>query len=378
MNLRAHSIPLGLLLLVPLAPVLHYVLAASPVWTFVAGAVGIGVLADWARRATEQLAAKTNSAVGGLLNVSFGSIAEIVLAFFVLATGKAEVVRAQVAGSIIGTSLLGLGLAIVLGSMGRPRQRFNRDQAGQLSSLLVLVVIALLLPAVFDFAGRHLAPGADQAVSDERLSLGVSVVLILLYAANLVYTLVTHRNVFSAEEENLASSQSETGSRARQEKPKAGWTMLVAVCVLILATVLIAMEAHLVSGALEATSNALGLSPVFVGVIVLAVIGTASDLFAASWFAHQGKMGLALNICVGSAIQVALVVAPLLVIGSWLMGTPMTLVFQNPIALFAIASAVLIVNNIARDGETTWFEGVLLIGVYALLALAFLFSPPVA
>ena len=132
---------------------------------------------------------------------------------------------------------------------------------------------------------------------------------------------------------------------------------------LIAATVVIALEAHPVSGALAATAGALGLSDVFVGVIVLALVGTASDLFAASWFARQGKMGLVLGICVGSAIQVALVVAPLLVIGSWLMGRPMSLVFHNPIALFAIVSAAFIVNAISTDGETTWFEGVLLIGV---------------
>ncbi|MDQ2916426.1 MAG: calcium/proton exchanger, partial [Pseudomonadota bacterium] len=185
MDLRKLAIPLVLLLIVPLAPALHYFAPVGAIWIFVAGAVAIGVLADWVRRATEQLAAKTSSAIGGLLNVSFGSLAEVVLAFFVLATGKIDVVRAQITGPIIGTSLLGLGLAIVVGSIGRPQQLFNRDKAGQLASLLILVVIALLLPAVFDPAGRQLAPGADQRVTDEDLSLGVSVVMILLYAANL-------------------------------------------------------------------------------------------------------------------------------------------------------------------------------------------------
>lgn len=368
MNLRKLALPLGLLLVVPLAPALRYLTPIDAIWIFLAGAVGIGVLADWVRRATEQLATKTNPAIGGLLNVSFGSLAEVVLAFFVLATGKVDVVRAQIAGSIIGTSLFGLGLAIVVGSIGRQRQTFNRNKAGQLASLLILVVIALLLPAVFDFAGHELAPGANQAVTDEHLSLTVSVVMILLYAANLVYTLVTHRNVFASNEARGKS----TG-----DADEAGWTTWAAIAVLIVATVAIALEAHLVSGALEETARTLGLSTVFVGVIVLALVGTASDLFAASWFARQGKMGLVLNICVGSAIQVALVVAPLLVIGSWLMGQPMSLVFHNPIALFAIASAAFIVNAISTDGETTWFEGVLLIGVYVLLGLAFYFLPPI-
>ncbi len=260
-------------------------------------------------------------------------------------------------------------MAIVVGSIGRTQRKFDRDKAGQLASLLILVVIALL-PAVFDFAGRQTAPGSDRAVTDEHLSLGVPVVMVLLYAANLVYTLVTHRNVFASDEAH--------GKSAGEDADGAGWPTWAAIGVLIAATVVIALEAHLVAGALEETASTLGLSDMFVGVIVLALIGTAADLFAASWFARQGKMGLVLGICVGSAIQVALVVAPLLVIGSWLMGQPMSLVFHNPIALFAVASTAFIVNAIATDGETTWFEGVLLIGVYVLLGLAFFFAPPIA
>lgn len=358
-------LPLGLLLVVPVAPALRYLTSLGGVWTFIAAAVAIGVLADWIRRATEQVASRVGSAIGGLLNVSFGSLAEIILAFFVLAAGHADVVRAQITGSIVGTSLFGLGLAVVVGSIGRTRQLFNREKAGQLSSLLILVVIALLLPAVFDYTSRHLSNPTDPALIDEHLSIGVSVVLLLLYVANLVYTLVTHRDVFACDD-------------TRDESDGAGWPLWISLAVLVVGTAAVAMEAHLVSGALEATSASLGLSPVFIGVIVLALVGTASDLFAAAWFARQGKMGLVLNICVGSAIQVALVVAPLLVLGSWLMGRPMTLVFGNPLGLFAIASAAFIVNAISTDGETTWFEGVLLIGVYVLLGLAFFFSGPIA
>ena len=358
-------LPLGLLLVVPVAPALRYFTALGGIWVFLAGTLAIGILADWIRRATEQVAGRVGSAVGGLLNVSFGSLAELILAFFVLAAGHADVVRAQITGSILGTSLFGLGLAVVVGSIGRSRQPFNRDKAGQLASLFILVVIALLLPAVFDYTGRHLSALADPTGIDERLSIGVSIVMLLLYVANLVYTLVTHRDVFASDD-------------ARDEGGSVGWPLWLSLAVLVAATALVAIEAHLVSGALEATSAALGLSSVFIGVIVLALVGTASDLFAAAWFARQGKMGLVLNICVGSAIQVALVVAPLLVIGSWLMDRPMTLVFRNPLGLFAIAGAAFIVNAISTDGEATWFEGVLLIGVYALFGLAFYFSGPIA
>jgi Ca2+:H+ antiporter len=354
---RSQWIATGLLLAVPVAPILKYIVGASPVWIFAAGAVAIAVLADWIRRATEQAAKSLGPAIGGLMTVSFGSIAEIVLALFVLAEGNAAVVKAQITGSILGTSLLGLGLAIVVGTLGREQLRFKRERASLLASLLILVVIALLLPAAFDLAQRTLS-GAPRMIDEVDLSLGVSIVLLALYAANLAYTLITHRDVFASDE---------------PRESEGAWPMGVSVGVLIGATVLVAMEAEAVSAALEATAASLGLSDIFVGVIVLALIGTASDLVAAVWFAKRGKVGLALSICVGSSIQVGLVVAPLLVIASWVLGNPITLVFANPLDLFAIAGTAFIVNAIASDGEATWFEGVLLIGVYVLLGMAFFF-----
>lgn len=362
-TLRRLAVPLGLLLVVPVAPLLQYVLHASPTWVFVAGALGVAVLADWVRRGTEQVAEHVGAAIGGLLSISFGSISEVILAVFVLLQGKAEVVRAQITGSIMGTSLLGLGIAIAVGSLGRDKQVFKRERAGLLSTLLILVVIALLLPAVFDFAQQGHAGAARRAITDEQLSLGVSVVLLLLYLANLVYTLVTHRDVFSAA--------GPSGKQA-EDSPEP-WPLWAAMAVLVGATVAVAGEAELVSGALEHTAQAFGLSDVFLGVVVLALVGTASDLFAAAFFARQDRMGLVMSICIGSAVQVALVVAPLLVLLSWALGHPMTLVFDNPLDLFAIAGTAFIVSVVSSDGETTWFEGVLLIGVYVLLALAFFF-----
>ena len=363
--IRKLALPLGFLILVPVAPILAYLVHAAAPFVFVAGAAAIAVLADWMRRATEQVAEKVGSAIGGLLNVSFGSLAELLLAMFVLASGQAQVVRAQITGSIIGTSLLGLGIAAIVGGIGRRSQTFKRERAGQLASLLVLVLIALLLPAVFDMTNRSVAHNASLALSDEELSIGFAVVMLSLYAANLVYTLITHRDVFAAAE-------------PREDGPSGGWPLWLAVLAMVVFTALIAMEAELVSGALEATASGIGLSTTFLGVIVLALVGTASDLFAAAVFARQDKMGLVMSICVGSAIQVALVVAPILVIAAWLIGHPLTLVFDNPIDLFAIAATALIVNAVAGDGETTWFEGVLLVGVYVLFALAFFFTAPIA
>lgn len=351
-----------LLPLILVAPLLEYVgravWPALPSWViFSTGALAIALLADWVKRATEQLAAHAGPAIGGLLTVSFGSIAELVLALFVLAAGNAAVVRAQITGSIIGTSLLGLGIAILMGSVGRRRQRFQRENASQLSSLLILVLIALLLPAVFDLAIRGNST-ALVAISDEQLSLGVSAVLLLLYGGNLIYTLVTHSDVFAGDEESPGEPL---------------WSLSASLLVLVVATLIIAWESEIVSNALAATGEALGLSSVFLGVVALALVGTSADLFAAAAFARADRMGLVISICVGSAIQMALVVAPALVLLSWAIGHPMTLVFA-PLDLFAIAATALIVNSVAGDGETTWFEGLLLVGVYVLLAIGFYLS----
>jgi len=220
--------------------------------------------------------------------------------------------------------------------------------------------VAILLPAVFDLTERVASPGANISLIDERLSLGVSVVLLVLYAANLVYTLITHRDVFAGEVPG----------------GEATWSLAQALTVMGAGTAVIALEAELVSGALEATSTQLGLSPVFMGVVVLALVGTAADLFAAVVFARQDKMDIVFGMCVGSAIQIALVVAPVLVLASWVMGNPMNLVFSSPLDLFAIASAGFIVRAVAADGETTWFEGLLLVGVYLLFALAYYLRSP--
>ncbi len=350
-----------LLLFVPVSLVLGYVTHPGPVWVFATATVAIIPLADWIRRGTEQMAHRAGSAIGGLLNVTFGNVAELILAIFVLIAGKSEVVKAQLTGSIIGNSLLGLGLAILVGSWKREKQTFKQERAGLLASLLILSVVALLLPALFDYTERGIFAAPNRGNLDERLSLCVSVVLILVYLANLLYTLVTHRDVFAFDE---------------QEPSGQIWPFWQALAVLIGGTALIAVEAELVSGALEATASRLGLSTFFLGVTVLAVVGNAAEYVAAAYFARKDKMGLALSITVGSTIQVALLVAPLLVLISFFIGHPMNLVFANPLELIAIVSVAFAVNAIAHDGQTTWFEGMLLVALYVLFALAFFFVTP--
>jgi Ca2+:H+ antiporter len=228
-----------LLLFIPLSLALRYIFDAPAWWVFLTGAAAIAVLADWLRRATDQLAERAGSTIGGLLNISFGNTAELILALFVLSRAHARIVQAQITGSIIGTTLLFLGISALVGGLGRVRQTFSQASAGLLSTLLFVVVVAILLPAVFDLTERIAAPGMDTLLIDERLSLGVSVVLLLLYAANLVYTLVTHRDVFAG----------------KAPSGVAEWSVARALVVMVAVTAVIAVQSELVSDALEAEAR---------------------------------------------------------------------------------------------------------------------------
>lgn len=336
---------------------MEYVFHAPPVWVFITAVLAIVPLAEWTRRATEHVAHRAGSAIGGLLNVTFGNMAELIIALFILSSGHVEVVKAQITGSVIGNSLLGLGLAATFGGFKKDRQTFPVAKAGLLSSMLMLTVIALLIPALFDITERG-TPEAHRLWANDQLSTLVSIVLIVVYIANLVYTLVTHKGIFSIDDE-------ETEAHA--------WPLWKSVGVLVAATAGIAFEAELVSGALEATSQQLHLTPFFLGLIVLAVVGNFAEYISAVYFARKDRMDLVMTITVGSTIQVALLTAPVLVLVSHLYRKPMNLIFSNPLEMIAIASVAFAVGAVTRDGETTWFEGILLLAVYLMLAIAFFF-----
>ncbi len=351
----------ALLLLIPISLALEYIVHAPAVWVFGISLLAVIPLAEFIRRATENLARVAGSAIGGLLNITFGNIAELIIALFVLRAGHQDVVKAQITGSILGNSLLGLGLAIVIGSWGRERQTFSRERAGLLGSLLIMSVIGLLVPAIFDYTERGVYAQPDPGGLDAKVSLAASIVLIVVYLANLLYSMVTHRDVFAIHE-----PEEEHGAPPP-------WPWLKSVGVLVLATAVIAWEAELISGALEQTAETLQLSSFFLGITVLAIIGNVAEYISAVYFARKDRMGLVMTITVGSTVQVALFVAPVLVIVSHFMGTPMDLVFRNPLELIAVAACAFTVNAVAQDGETTWFEGVLLLAVYAILGIAFFF-----
>ncbi len=345
-----------LLLLIPVSAGLAWAHVA-PGWIFLAGIGAIIPLADTMRKATEEIAKLTGSGLGGLITVTFGNMAELILAIFVLREGSIAVVKAQITGSLIGNSLFGLGLAALVGGWKRVKQTFSCEHVGLLSSLLTLSVIALTLPAMFIFTERTALPAHEADRLGEKLSMAVAIVLLLVYVASLVYTLVTHRAMFPQDDQT----------------PEVDWPLKKSLGILVAATLATAFEAELVSGALTGTAQGIGLSEFFLGVIVLAIVGNASEYFAAVYFAKKDRMDLVLSITVGSTIQIALVTAPLLVLISYFMGKPMNLVFANPLELIAIIGSAFAIKAIAQDGETNWFEGVLLLAVYALLAFAFFF-----
>ncbi len=351
-----------LLVFVPVAFVLEY-LGAPPLFVFLASSLGIVPLAGWLSTATEELAAHTGAGIGGLLNATFGNATELIIAFFALMAGQVDVVKASIVGSIIGNILLVLGFAAFFGGLRHPKLSYNAEQVKVQASMLVIALIAFVLPAAFDYneQARFAQTQAQASITDAELSLGVAIVLIALYVASLIFSLITHKDVLSSEQE--------------LEMPEASWSVKRSLAVLLGATVAIAFLSEFLVGAIDGFTDVLGLSPTFVGLIIIPIIGNAAEHASAVVFAMKGNMDLAVAVALGSALQIALLVAPLLILLSWVIGSPTDLVLRGPLELTALVGAVLIGNSVARDGETHWLEGLMLLGVYVMLGLAFFFTP---
>jgi len=349
--------------LIPVAVALDLAGASASI-VFAASALGIVPTAALMGRATEELAARSGPGVGGLLNVTFGNAPELIIALFALGKGLQEVVKASIVGSIIGNILLVLGAAMLAGGIGRQKQTFSRTGVSIQTSMLLLAAAALVMPAIFELVeGKGLPQPGAEAVNYgstvEQLSLAVAIVLIVTYVAGLFFSLKTHRDIFNPEYEDDDSW---------------GWSTRTSVLALAVAGVLVGVMSEVLVGSISEASHAIGLSEFFIGVIVVAIVGNAAEHWVAVLVAIKDKMDLAVNIAIGSSAQVALFVAPVLVIASFFLGPhPLALVF-NGFELGAILLAVLIANYVTQDGESTWFEGVQLLAVYFVFGLAFYFA----
>jgi Ca2+:H+ antiporter len=343
-----------LLIFIPVAIGLE-LFHADSVLIFTASALAIIPLAGLLGEATEHLSSHVGAGLGGLLNASLGNAAELIIAFMALRNGLYDVVKASITGSIIGNILLVLGLAMVAGGLRHERQRFNQTAASMGASMLLLAAVGLVVPAMFHFT----ASGQGQA-AERELSLEIAVVLFGIYLLSLLFSLRTHRHLFTGQ------TADEGGQRI--------WGMRRSLSVLVGATVGIAVMSEILVGSIQPAAAQLGLTQVFVGVILVGIVGNAAEHSTAVLVATRNKMDLAFAIAAGSSVQIALFVAPVLVFGSYLLGSPLDLIF-TPFEVAAVAISVLIVGFVAMDGESHWMEGVMLIGVYLILAIAFYFLP---
>jgi Ca2+:H+ antiporter len=337
---------------------------------FFSAALGVIPTAALMGRATEEVAARSGPGIGGLLNVTFGNAPELIIALFALEAGLHEVVKASIIGSILGNILLVMGAAMLAGGLtgGRSLQRFDRTAANVQSLMLFLAVAAMVMPAIFELVEGQGLPGIDQervSFDDtvEDLSLAVAIVLIGTYACGLLFSLRTHRELFNPHRE---------GDEAHDDTW--GWSIRTSVIALAIASVLVGLMSEILVGSIEAASESVGLSEFFIGVIVVAIVGNAAEHWVAVLAAIKNKMDLSVNIAIGSSAQVALFVAPVLVITSFFLGPgPMPLVF-NGFEIAAVALGVPVAYQVTNEGESNWFEGVQLLALYAILGLTFYFA----
>jgi Ca2+:H+ antiporter len=358
---------LGLLIFVPLSLAAKW-FHLDPLVVFITASISIIPLASWMGLATEEIAVVAGPTLGGLLNATFGNATELIIALIALNAGLIDVVKASLTGSIIGNLLLVMGLAMFLGGLRFSEQTFPPVVARVNASLMNLAVIAILLPTAFHFSSRNIQPAQIQ-----KFSIAVSIILIVVYCLTLLFSMKTHSYLYDvgiAENEDDAVS---TGNRSsHRHRPD----LKLWVGVLLAATIAVAIESELLVGSLEVATEKLGLTPLFTGVILLPIIGNAAEHATAVTVAMKNKMDLSVSVAVGSSLQIALFVAPVLVLVGWAIGQPMDLDF-NPFELVAVVVSVLIANSISSDGKSNWLEGMLLLAAYVVLGFAFYFHPAV-
>jgi len=349
-----------LLIFVPVTAALEFLMPQSHTLIFICSCMAIVPLAGWLGRATEQVAHRTGEGIGGLLNATFGNAAELIIALSALHKGLYSVVKASLTGSIIGNILLVLGASVLAGGLKYKQQRFNVTAARAQATLLTLSAISMIVPAAF-----HFLAGPAAAMREADLSLEISIVLLVAYGMHLLFSLHTHKQLFAGDSTNEAE-----GGHA--------WSMKRSLLTLAGATALIAWMSEILVGSVEPAAEAFGMTRVFIGVIVVAIVGNAAEHSTAILMAMKNKMELSLGIAIGSSLQIALFVAPVLVILSHFIGPrAMDLVF-TPAEVLAVFVAVLITGQIANDGESNWLEGVQLLAVYLILAMVFFFLPEAA
>ncbi len=346
------------LLFIPVSLVAHF-LEWGDLIVFITAGLAILPLAAWMGTATEEIAVVVGPTLGGLLNATFGNATELIIALIALNAGLVNVVKASITGSIISNLLLVMGFSMLLGGLRYKEQTFQSVVARVNASSMNLAVIAMLLPTAVNYTSIGINEKTLQ-----NLSLAVAVVLIVVYVLTLLFSMKTHAYLYDV---GVAEIEAE---ETPHTKPNLWlWSGVLLVC-----TLLVALESELLVGTLEVATSQLGLTSLFTGVILVPIIGNAAEHATAVSVAMKDKMDLSVSVAVGSSLQIALFVAPVLVIAGWIMGQPMDLDF-NPFELVAVTVSVLIANSISSDGKSNWLEGTLLLAAYLVLGFAFYFHP---
>ncbi len=350
----SHNPLVFLLLFLPItlaAELLHW----SPVAVFILAGIAIIPMAAYIGESTESLAHFTGPRIGGLLNATLGNAAELIITITAIRAGLLELVKASITGSILGNLLLVMGFAFIVGGARHGRQTFNRQNAGRNAILLTLAVLAMIIPSLFSHS-----IGPDTSPRVEALSLGVAAVMIILYVLGL-----------------LDAAKSGDTPVTHEPAPASvlpHWSLTTSIVILVLATTGIVLLSEVLVGVVEPVVADLGVSEFFLGIILIPIIGNAAEHLVAVQFAAQNKMTLSVEIAVSSSLQVALLVGPLLVFLSLLLGHPLTFIF-NTFELLALIAGVIVTVLVSSDGESSWLEGAALVGVYLILGLAFFMLP---
>jgi len=362
-----------LLIFIPISIALRFGFSHLQTPLFITSCLAVIPIAGWMGKGTEHLAEHVGSGLGALLSATFGNAAEMIIALMALSKGLTDIVKASITGSIIGNILLVLGLALFSGGLKYKTQKFRRSAARSSATSLLIAAIALLIPTVFHLVADQSKSKGWTVAREHQLSLAIAVVLFASYICTLIFSLITHREMYVAKVEQDADKEV---VHAEEESGHAPWSKGKAIGVLVAATLAVTVMSEFLTSTVEAARLSLGFSEVFVGVIVVAIIGNAAENSSAILMALRNKMDLSLGIAIGSSMQIALFVAPVLVFASYLFGRPMSLEFTIP-EVVAVVVAVGIVSQISGDGESNWLEGVQLLSVYLVLGILFFFLPEV-
>jgi Ca2+:H+ antiporter len=346
-----------LLLFIPLVLALEHLVSDKPVLIFLSAALAIVPVANLIVKATEQIALRTGDAIGGLLNATFGNAPELIICFVALRSGLTDMVRASLVGAILANLLLGLGLTFFLGGLRYHTQEFNPRAVGMQASMMMIAVISMLVPGSY-----HIMITEETIRYEQHLNIGIAVVLLVSYALSLFFMIRTHPDIFASEQHD------DSGEEHR-------WGTGKAVALLVVSSVLAAWMSEILVGAVEGASEGLGVSKIFIGLVVLAVVGGAAELGSAVMMGRKNRMDLAIGIALGSSVQIALFVAPLLVLISLFAApAPFFLAFSRG-EIILVFMALLITTFVASGGKTNWYKGVQLLTIYLIFAILFFLIP---